>query len=92
MVPKAAGWRDDAWAKWIKASHGVNNHPVSSAAMRAREWGGVVDKEGRVYGVGNVRVADAGVFPMQVSGHLSASVYAVAGKIADAMLAGQKRG
>jgi len=92
VVPKAAGWRDDAWAKWIKASHGVNNHPVSSAAMRAREWGGVVDKEGRVYGVGNVRVADAGVFPMQVSGHLSASVYAVAGKIADAMLAGQKRG
>ena len=60
--------------------------------MLSRELGGVVDSEGRVYGTGNVRVVDASVFPTQISGHLSASVYAVAGKIADAILKGQKKG
>jgi choline dehydrogenase-like flavoprotein len=39
-----------------------------------------------VYGTRNVRVVDASIFPTQISGHLSASVYAVAGKIADAIL------
>jgi choline dehydrogenase-like flavoprotein len=37
-----------------------------------------------------VRVADASVFPTQISGHLSASVYAVAGRIADMILKGEK--
>jgi choline dehydrogenase-like flavoprotein len=34
----------------------------------------------------NVRVVDASVFPTQISGHLTASVYAISGKIADAIL------
>jgi choline dehydrogenase-like flavoprotein len=54
--------------------------------MLSRELGGVVDDEGKVYGTGNVRVCDASIFPTQISGHLSASVYALAGKIADAIL------
>jgi choline dehydrogenase-like flavoprotein len=62
-----------------------NSHPVSTCAMMSQELGGVVDTEGRVYGTHNVRVVDASVFPTQISGHLSASVYAIAGKIADAM-------
>ncbi|KAF2246195.1 GMC oxidoreductase [Trematosphaeria pertusa] len=85
-VPESAGWRDREWEAWIKTAYGANYHPVSSTAMRGRSWGGVVDKEGRVFGVGNVRVVDAGVLPAQISGHLSASVYAVAGKIVEGML------
>jgi choline dehydrogenase-like flavoprotein len=42
-----------------------------------------------VYGTGNVRVVDASVFPTQISGHLTASIYALAGKIADAIIKGR---
>jgi choline dehydrogenase-like flavoprotein len=55
--------------------------------MMSGELGGVVDVEGKIHGTENVRVVDASVFPTQISGHLTASVYAIAGKIADAILA-----
>lgn len=54
--------------------------------MMSRDLGGVLDSNGKVYGTRNVRVVDASAFPTQISGHLSASVYAFAGKIADAMI------
>jgi len=85
-VPKDAGWRDEAWETWIKQGLSGNSHPLSTCAMMSKGLGGVVDAEGKVYGTRNVRVVDASAFPTQISGHLSASVYAVAGKIADAML------
>ncbi|KAF1962445.1 alcohol oxidase [Byssothecium circinans] len=89
-VAKDTPYGDEKWETWIKDAFGVNNHPVGSTAMRAREFGGVVDGEGRVYGTNNVRVVDAGSLPLQVSGHSSASIYAVAGKIGDAILEGRK--
>lgn len=46
--------------------------------MMSRELGGVVDPELRVYGTGNVRVVDASVLPLQISGHLTSTLYAVA--------------
>jgi choline dehydrogenase len=49
----------------------------------SRELGGVVDHELRVYGTGNVRVVDASVLPMQISGHLTATLYAVAERASD---------
>lgn len=84
-VPKGAELRDPAWFKWIAGAFSSNSHPVSSAAMRTKDLGGVVDSEGKVYGAANVRVVDASVFPTQISGHLTASIYAIAGKIADSM-------
>ncbi|KAJ4993552.1 Glucose oxidase 2 [Stagonosporopsis vannaccii] len=85
-VPKNATFIDGPWAEWIKNSFNGNSHPVTTCGMMARELGGVVDYEGRVYGTQNVRVVDASIFPTQISGHLSASVYALAGKIADAII------
>lgn len=85
-VPANASWRDDAWGNWIRQSYGGNSHPVSTCAMMSKNLGGVVDQSGKVYGTNNVRVVDASVFPTQISGHLSATVYAIAGKIADAIL------
>ena len=46
--------------------------------MMSRELGGVVDPELRVYGTANVRMVDASVLPTQFSGHLTATLYAVA--------------
>lgn len=51
--------------------------------MLPKEAGGVVDSELFVYGISNVRVVDAGIFPFQVSGHPSSTVYAVAERAAD---------
>jgi choline dehydrogenase-like flavoprotein len=86
VVPENADWSDAAWDKWIKSSFSGNSHPVTTCAMMSRELGGVVDNEGKVYGTRNVRVVDASIFPTQISGHLSASVYALAGRIADLIM------
>ncbi|KNG51838.1 gmc oxidoreductase [Stemphylium lycopersici] len=85
-VPQDAGWRDASWDAWIKQTLGGNSHPLSTCAMMQKDLGGVVDTEGKVYGTQNVRVVDASIFPTQISGHLSASVYAVAGRIAAVMM------
>jgi len=53
-------------------------HPCGSCAM-----GSTVDSRLRVYGVKNLRVADASVFPNHVSGNIASSVYMVAEKAAD---------
>ncbi|KAL5115623.1 hypothetical protein ACEQ8H_006510 [Pleosporales sp. CAS-2024a] len=86
VVPQNATWRDAAWHQWIAETYNSNSHPVSTCAMRSEHLGGVVDNEGRVYGTRNVRVVDASVFPTQISGHLTASIYAVGGKMADGIL------
>ncbi|KAH7079504.1 hypothetical protein FB567DRAFT_123464 [Paraphoma chrysanthemicola] len=87
VVPQNASWRNPAWAAWIKTTYSSNSHPLSTCAMMSEDLGGIVDVEGKVYGTTNVRVVDASMFPTQISGHLTASVYAIAGRIADTILA-----
>lgn len=60
-----------------------NYHPIGTASMMARELGGVVDSSLKVYGTNNVRVVDASILPLHVSGHLTATLYAVADRAAD---------
>lgn len=87
-VPKESDWRSAAWDGWIRETYNGNSHPVSTCAMLSKDLGGIVDETGKVYGIQNVRVVDASIFPTQISGHLSATIYAIAGKIADAILSG----
>jgi len=54
------------------------HHPTGTCAM-----GQVVDSRCRVKGVSSLRIADASVFPTQVSGNILGTVYAVAEKVAD---------
>lgn len=51
--------------------------------MLPREQGGVVDANLRVYGLSNVRVADASVPPTALSTHLMASTYGLAEQAAN---------
>ncbi|KAI9056107.1 hypothetical protein LZ554_001035 [Drepanopeziza brunnea f. sp. 'monogermtubi'] len=58
-------------------------HVTSTCSMLPKGIGGVVNERLFVYGVSNVRVVDASVFPMIPRGYIQASVYAVAEKAAD---------
>ena len=69
---------DDDWLDWLRKTASTEFHPSSSCAMLPRQEGGVVDANLRVYGLGNVRVADASVPPIALSTHLMASTYGVA--------------
>ena len=56
-------------------------HPSGTLAMLPLEQGGVVDSHLRVWGTQNLRVVDAGLFPMIPAAHLQAVVYGVAEKV-----------
>ncbi|KAF8154919.1 glucose oxidase [Crassisporium funariophilum] len=74
---------DAAWKSWIKQNYVSVAHPVGTASMMKRSLGGVVNAQLKVYDTTNVRVVDASVLPLQVSAHLSATLYGVAEKAAD---------
>jgi len=55
--------------------------------MLPQEMGGVVDANLRVYGVFNLRVIDASVFPIEWSAHMMAPTYGLAEKAAEIIAA-----
>ncbi|CAK9787217.1 alcohol oxidase [Cutaneotrichosporon oleaginosum] len=85
MPGPGVGDGDEALIPWIQYNFGTVSHPLGTCAMMRREWGGVVDANLTVYGTSNLRVVDASVLPMQVSAHLSATLYGVAENAADIM-------
>lgn len=61
-------------------------HPTSTCMMGPHSDTAVVDSSCRVYGVQNLRVVDASVFPTVISGNTNAPVIMVAEKSADIIL------
>ncbi|KAF8322527.1 alcohol oxidase [Clavulina sp. PMI_390] len=79
----------DDWFSWIDASWNYASHSVATCAMMSKSLGGVVDGHLRVYGTSNLRVVDASIIPLQISAHLSSTVYGVAEKAAAIIKGGQ---
>ncbi|KAG5337117.1 hypothetical protein C0989_010724 [Termitomyces sp. Mn162] len=90
---------DAAWKAWIQKNYVSVAHPIGTAAMMRRSLGelglivfgytGVVNAQLKVYDTTNVRVVDASIMPMQISAHLSATLYGVAEKAAYLIKASQ---
>ncbi|TFK85315.1 GMC oxidoreductase [Polyporus arcularius HHB13444] len=78
VQPGTSVQSDADWEAWIRGQASTEFHPSSSCAMLPRELGGVVDEDLKVYGLANVRVADASVYPISVSAHLQAPTYGLA--------------
>lgn len=62
-------------------------HPVGTCAMLPKKDGGVVDSNLKVYGTKNLRVVDASVIPIQLSGHIQTAVYGIAETAAKKIIA-----
>ncbi|TRX94894.1 hypothetical protein FHL15_004355 [Xylaria flabelliformis] len=77
---------DEQWTQYISDTLMPNHHPIGTASMMSRDLGGVVDPKLKVYGTKNVRVVDGSVLPLQFSGHLTATLYAVAERAAEIII------
>ncbi|KAK5730719.1 hypothetical protein LTR15_000657 [Elasticomyces elasticus] len=76
---------DGDWEGWVKSSFTSVWHYIATLAMMKEEFGGVVGTDFKVYGIANVRAIDASVLPIQLSAHLSSSLYGIAEKAAVAI-------
>ncbi len=73
---------DDALRAYVKKTYRTYFHLVGTCAMGTTEMS-VVDSELRVYGIGNLRVADGSVMPSIPSSNTNATVYAIAERAAE---------
>ncbi len=73
---------DESLTAFLRATTETIYHPVGTCKMGTDKLA-VVDPKFCVRGVGGLRVVDASVFPMQMTGHPNAVVIAVAEKAAE---------
>ncbi|KAL4862904.1 hypothetical protein BDV12DRAFT_202619 [Aspergillus spectabilis] len=69
--------------KYLLDTVNTTYHYCGTAAMLPKDKGGVVDEELRVYGIRNLRICDASVFPLIPAANIQSSVFAVAERGAD---------
>ncbi|CEG43440.1 hypothetical protein, variant 1 [Plasmopara halstedii] len=69
--------------KWVYDNVFRNSHWVGSASMAHSENDGVVDNHLRVFGIKNLRVADASVIPFIPNGNVHSTVVMVANHAVD---------
>ncbi|MFC3174012.1 choline dehydrogenase [Novosphingobium bradum] len=76
---------DEDLDAWIRANAGTGYHAVSTCRMGTDEMA-VVDEDGRVHGMQNLRVVDASVFPKLITGNTNAPTIMLAEKLSDHIL------
>lgn len=81
-LPGTAVETDYEWLEYARNFGGTIYHPVGTAKM-GRDAMAVVDEQLRVRGVGGLRVADASVMPLLVSGNTNAACIMIGEKCAD---------
>ena len=77
---------DEAMLDYIRAKGGSVFHPCSTCMMGSDAQTCVVDPSLKVYGVENLRVADASIFPTVTSGNINAPSIMVGEKASDIIL------
>lgn len=77
---------DEALEEFIKDNLDQNHHWVGTCKMAPLSQGGVVDSNGSVYGVKDLIVADASIFPYPNDGNTSACAFLAANIIANKLL------
>lgn len=82
LRPGEAICSDDALDAFIRATSKSTHHPCGTCRMGA-DPAAVVDNQGRVKGVADLRVVDASIMPEITSGNINAPVLMIAEKIAD---------
>ncbi|PVI00599.1 GMC oxidoreductase [Periconia macrospinosa] len=68
---------------YVRATSDTNYHSVGTLAMAPKDMGGVIDGCFRVYGVDQLRVVDASVFPLIPQSNTQSLVYVIAERAAD---------
>jgi choline dehydrogenase-like flavoprotein len=68
---------------WVRRSHAHYFHPVATCRMGASPETAVVDHRGRVFGLENLYVADASVFPELPDANTNLPAAATAARIAE---------
>ncbi|CAG8957221.1 hypothetical protein HYFRA_00009423, partial [Hymenoscyphus fraxineus] len=77
---------DKDWEDYAKNATMTFSHPVSTCAMGPEKDGGVVSERLEVYGTKALRVVDASVISLLVSGHIQTAVYGIAERAAEIIL------
>ncbi|PGH12903.1 hypothetical protein AJ79_04003 [Helicocarpus griseus UAMH5409] len=90
LLPAKPLITDEDYEKHARHVLSTYFHPIGTCSMLPLEDGGVVDSRLIVYGTKNLRVADASVFPLHISGNIQWTVYAVAERAADIVKQGEK--
>jgi choline dehydrogenase len=88
--PGEAAKTDDDFAAHIRQTAETIYHPVGTCRM-GNDAKAVVDDRLRAHGVEGLRVVDASVMPIQITGHTNAPTIAIAEKAADLIKAGHQR-
>ena len=84
LQPGAHVQSDEEIDAFIREHAETAYHPCGSCAMGSDEMA-VVDDQGRVHGMQNLRVVDASIMPQITTGNLNAPTVMIAEKIADAI-------
>ena len=91
LSPGPSVTTDEEIIQSIRESSDTVYHPTSTCTMGPNAKTAVVDPSLRVYGVENLRVVDASVFPTVISGNTNAPTMMLAEKAADQILLQQPR-